>query len=162
MVQFIGQEFEGTISGVSSFGFFVALENGVEGLVHISSLTDDYYEFVEGQYALLGQHLGHRYRLGDPVKIQVYQVNVPERKIDFILAGMKQQPAAQGKEDNNRRNGSQSFRSGKKAHKKDGGHKGGREKDRKKRFHDDKRRRRDKHGKNSEGHSRKQKGKARL
>ncbi len=95
MLQFVGQEFAGTISGVSSFGFFVELENGVEGLVHISSLTDDYYDYVDGQYALIGQHLGHRYRLGDQVEIQVLQVDVSERKIDFVLAGLAPEAADQ-------------------------------------------------------------------
>lgn len=95
MLQFVGQEFAGTISGVSSFGFFVELENGVEGMVHISSLTDDYYDYVDGQYALIGQHLGHRYRLGDQVEIQVLQVDVSERKIDFVLAGLAPEAADQ-------------------------------------------------------------------
>ena len=95
MLQFVGKEFAGTISGVSSFGFFVELENGVEGLVHISSLTDDYYDYVDGQYALIGQHLGHRYRLGDQVEIQVLQVDVSERKIDFVLAGLTPEAADQ-------------------------------------------------------------------
>ena len=95
MLQFVGQEFTGTISGVSSFGFFVELDNGVEGLVHVSSLTDDYYDYIEGQYALIGQHLGNRYRLGDQVKIQVLQVDVAERKIDFVLAGLSPEAADQ-------------------------------------------------------------------
>lgn len=155
MVQFIGQEFEGTISGVSSFGFFVALENGVEGLVHISSLTDDYYDFVEGQYALLGQHLGHRYRLGDEVRIQVYQVNVPERKIDFMLAGMKPLQREPASREENRSRLPHSSQSGKKNHKKDTRKSDRREKGGKKRFRDDRRRHRDKHGKGSEGHRRK-------
>lgn len=95
MVQFVGKEFTGTISGVSSFGFFVELDNGVEGLVHVSSLNDDYYDYIEGQYALIGQHLGHRYRLGDQVDIQVLQVDVAERKIDFVLAGLAPEAADQ-------------------------------------------------------------------
>ena len=66
---------------------FVELENGVEGLVHISSLTDDYYEFVEEQYYLIGEHLKKVYRLGDKVKIEVLQVSIADRAVDFILAG---------------------------------------------------------------------------
>ena len=66
---------------------FVELENGVEGLVHISSLLDDYYEFIEENYALMGTHTRKCYRLGDPVRIEVFQVNIAERNIDFILAG---------------------------------------------------------------------------
>ncbi len=87
MLAYIGQAFEGVISGVTSFGMFVELPNGVEGLVHISSLTDDYYEFVEKSYCLVGSHTGNAYRLGDAVKIEVLQVNLEERSIDFILAG---------------------------------------------------------------------------
>lgn len=66
---------------------FVELDNGVEGLVHISSLLDDYYEFIEASYALMCTHTRKCYRLGDPVRIEVFQVNIAERNIDFILAG---------------------------------------------------------------------------
>lgn len=87
MAGHIGEEFEGTISGVTAFGMFVELANGVEGLVHVSSLTDDYYEFQEQQYSLIGEHTRKVYRLGDKVTIEVLQVNVAERNIDFIMAG---------------------------------------------------------------------------
>jgi len=87
MAGHIGEEFDGTISGVTAFGMFVELANGVEGLVHISSLTDDYYEFQEQQYSLLGEHKRKAYRLGDKVRIEVLQVNITERNIDFIMAG---------------------------------------------------------------------------
>lgn len=87
MAGHIGEEYEGIISGVTAFGMFVELENGVEGLVHISSLLDDYYEFIEENYALMGTHTRKCYRLGDPVRIEVFQVNIAERNIDFILAG---------------------------------------------------------------------------
>jgi len=87
MFNHTGEEFEGTISGVTAFGMFVELGNGVEGLVHISSLSDDYYEFQEQQYSLIGAHKRKVYRLGDKVKIEVLQVNIAERNIDFIMAG---------------------------------------------------------------------------
>lgn len=87
MVGHIGEEFDGVISGVTAFGMFVELANGVEGLVHISSLNDDYYEFYEEKYALMGTHTHKLYRLGDTVRIEVLQVNVAERSIDFIMAG---------------------------------------------------------------------------
>lgn len=83
----IGEEFDGVISGVTAFGMFVELENGVEGLVHISSLMDDYYDFYEERYALIGTHTKKQYRLGDKVRIEVLQVNVAEVSIDFIMAG---------------------------------------------------------------------------
>ncbi|HHY59354.1 MAG TPA: ribonuclease R [Clostridia bacterium] len=85
MERHLGQVFEGMISGVTSFGFFVELENGVEGLVHVSTLTDDYYVFREKQLALLGQHTRKMYRLGDRVTVQVVKVNTEERQIDFEL-----------------------------------------------------------------------------
>ncbi len=87
MAGHIGEEYDGIISGVTAFGMFVELDNGVEGLVHISSLLDDYYEFIEASYALMGTHTRKCYRLGDPVRIEVFQVNIAERNIDFILAG---------------------------------------------------------------------------
>ena len=87
MLNHIGETYEGVISGVASFGMFVELPNGVEGLVHMSSLTDDYYEFIEDRYCLAGTHNGHTYRLGDTVQIEVLQVNLEDRSIDFIMAG---------------------------------------------------------------------------
>jgi len=87
MLNHIGETYEGVISAVASFGMFVELPNGVEGLVHMSSLTDDYYEFIEDRYCLAGTHNGHAYRLGDTVQIEVLQVNLEERSIDFIMAG---------------------------------------------------------------------------
>lgn len=87
MAGHIGEECEGTISGVTAFGMFVELANGVEGLVHISSLMDDYYEYYEERYALVGTHSGHTYRLGDKVRIEVLQVNISDVSIDFIMAG---------------------------------------------------------------------------
>ena len=87
MLGHVGETFEGVISGVASFGMFVELPNGVEGLVHMSSLTDDYYEFVEDRYCLTGTHTGNTYRLGDTVEIEVLQVNMEDRSIDFIMAG---------------------------------------------------------------------------
>ena len=87
MAGHIGEEFDGVISGVTAFGMFVELANGVEGLVHISSLMDDYYEFYEERYALVGTHTKNQYRLGDKVRIEVLQVNVADVSIDFIMAG---------------------------------------------------------------------------
>lgn len=86
MEQHVGDVFEGTVSGVTSFGLFVLLDRFfVEGLVHVSSLGDDYYAFLEDQFALVGEHTGQRYRLGDRVTIQVAAVDLEERQIDFVL-----------------------------------------------------------------------------
>lgn len=87
MAGHIGEEYDGIISGVTAFGMFVELPNGVEGLVHISSLIDDYYDFYEERYALVGNHSGRTYRLGDAVRIEVLNVNISDVSIDFIMAG---------------------------------------------------------------------------
>lgn len=85
MEQRIGETFEGVISSVLSFGFFVELPNTVEGLVHVSSLTDDYYTFWEKEMVLFGQHTKKTFRIGDKVRVQVVRVDVDQRNIDFEL-----------------------------------------------------------------------------
>lgn len=89
MLQRVGEEFEGVISGVTSFGIFVELPNTIEGLVHVSYLTDDYYHYHEKMYALVGERTGKQYRIGDVVQVRVSNVNVDERAIDFEIVGMK-------------------------------------------------------------------------
>lgn len=64
MQSFIGENFTATISGVTSFGFFVELDNSVEGLVHISTLTDDFYHFNQALYSLVGEHTKRVFKLG--------------------------------------------------------------------------------------------------
>jgi ribonuclease R len=88
----VDQTYEGIISGVSSFGFFVQLPNTVEGLVHVSSLTDDYYHFHDRFYALIGERTRRRLRLGDPVVVRVNRVDVDSRQVDFTLV-LEQTPA---------------------------------------------------------------------
>lgn len=85
MTRFVGETFPGVISGVTAFGLFVELENGVEGLVHVSHIADDYYEYIEAQYALVGERAGRTYRLGDEVEVVLVRASVEERNIDFIL-----------------------------------------------------------------------------
>ncbi|WP_028783658.1 ribonuclease R [Thalassobacillus devorans] len=85
----IGEEFEGVISSVTSFGLFVELPNTVEGLVHVSYLTDDYYHFEERQYAMIGERTGNVFRIGDEVTVRVTNVNLEERVVDFEIVGMK-------------------------------------------------------------------------
>ena len=85
MAQFVGDTFSGVISGVTAFGIFVELENGVEGLVHVSSMVNDYYEYVEEQYALVGERTRQSYRLGNEVEVVLVRASVEERNIDFIL-----------------------------------------------------------------------------
>jgi ribonuclease R len=76
----------GIISGVTSFGIFVELEDVfVEGLVHISSITDDFYHFYDKIQQLVGERTGHIFCLGDRVKIRVEKVDLERRQIDFGL-----------------------------------------------------------------------------
>ncbi|MEX0979474.1 MAG: ribonuclease R, partial [Gemmatimonadota bacterium] len=86
MKRHLGDEFSGTIAGVTAFGFFVLLDDFfVEGLVHVSSLGDDYYQFVEDEYSMVGERTGRRFRLADRVRVQVARVDKEERKIDFLF-----------------------------------------------------------------------------
>jgi ribonuclease R len=85
MSERIGETFQGLISGVGPFGFFVQLPTTVEGLVHISSLTDDYYHFHDNYYALIGERTRRRFRLGDTVVVRVGRVDVDNRQVDFML-----------------------------------------------------------------------------
>jgi len=83
MKQYEGECFNGIISGITNFGFFVELENSVEGLVHISTLIDDFYQFQQERYTLLGEHTRKTYQLGQAVRVRLTKVNVDERQIDF-------------------------------------------------------------------------------
>lgn len=82
----IGEIFEGVISGVSAFGFFVELKDiFVEGLVRVTSLHDDYYQYHENRYCLVGERTHKTFRIGDQVRARVDRVDVERRHIDFGL-----------------------------------------------------------------------------
>ena len=86
MADKVGDEFTGYVVGVTAFGLFVELiEHFVEGLVHISSMADDYYQFLDTDHALLGENTGKTYRLGDMVSVQVVRVDTERRQIDLGL-----------------------------------------------------------------------------
>ena len=86
MADKIGDEFTGFITGVAPFGVFVELvEHFVEGLVHVSSMADDYYRFLEQTHTLRGENTGKTYRLGDQVAVQVIRVDMERRQIDLGL-----------------------------------------------------------------------------
>jgi ribonuclease R len=86
MAKHVGEEFEGTVTGVTSFGLFVELdESKVSGLVHISQLSNDYYHFDPVRHLLKGERTGLHYRLGDHVRVQVLRASLEDRKIDFRL-----------------------------------------------------------------------------
>ncbi|WP_243371846.1 ribonuclease R [Geotalea sp. SG265] len=87
MLDKVGAEFDGIITGVASFGFFVELvEIFVEGMVHISTLKQDFYEYVEKQHALIGERSRTTYRIGDPVRIRVAAVSLEKKQVEFVLA----------------------------------------------------------------------------
>jgi ribonuclease R len=87
MLDRVGSEFAGVITSVTGFGFFVELKDiYVEGLVHISTLPNDYYQFDPTKQAMLGERTGRRFRLGDTVQVRVVRVDLDQRQIDFMLA----------------------------------------------------------------------------
>ena len=87
MEQHVGEVFEGTISAVTGFGLFVSLDDVyVEGLIHISNLNNDFYQFDSVKHRLVGERTRRTFRLGDKVWIQVMSVSLDDRKIDFGLA----------------------------------------------------------------------------
>ncbi|SIT91320.1 ribonuclease R [Edaphobacillus lindanitolerans] len=88
MVDKIGEEFEGIISSVTNFGLFVELENTIEGLVHVSYMTDDYYWFDDRQLMMVGEHTAKQFRIGDPLTVRVVSVKPEESAIDFEIVGM--------------------------------------------------------------------------
>jgi len=91
MEEKIGQEYEGVVTGVTNFGVFVQLpETGVDGLVHVTSLHNDYYRFDAGSQALVGERGGRRYGLGDRLLVTVARVDLETRRIDFDLGADSQ------------------------------------------------------------------------
>ncbi len=86
MADRLDQEFDGTVSGVTEFGLYVEVdENMCEGMVPLRSLLDDYYEFDERNYCLVGRRYRRRYSLGDKVRIRVERANLERRQLDFVL-----------------------------------------------------------------------------
>ena len=89
----VGQTFRGVVSAVTSFGLFVELEEFfIEGLVHLSSLHDDYYRFHEDRLMLVGENTGTVFLIGDQVAVEVVDVNLARRHVDFMLAEEKDEP----------------------------------------------------------------------
>jgi ribonuclease R len=87
MLDRVGKDFAGLITSVTGFGFFVELKDiYVEGLVHISTLPNDYYQFDPTKQALLGERAGRSFRLGDVVEVRVVRVDLDQRQIDFMLS----------------------------------------------------------------------------
>jgi ribonuclease R len=101
MADKVGEHFDGFVTGVAAFGLFVELvEHFVEGLVHVSSMADDYYRFLERAHALKGESTSRTYRLGDRVTVQVLRVDQERRQVDLglveILRAMRASAPARG------------------------------------------------------------------
>ncbi|MHB8174928.1 MAG: ribonuclease R family protein, partial [Nitrospirota bacterium] len=91
MTDKVGGEFTGYITGVTAFGFFVELEEYfVEGLVRLTSLHDDYYNYLEREHSLAGEHTGRKFRLGDKVEIILERIDLERRQMEFSVAGMQE------------------------------------------------------------------------
>lgn len=85
MMDKLGQHFQGTISNITAFGMFVELENTIEGLVRLSAMDDDYYNYNERALCLIGERTKKTYRIGDKVTVQLVKASTEARQIDFIL-----------------------------------------------------------------------------
>lgn len=86
MSRHIGEVYEGVISGITGYGLYVELPNTVEGMIHVTSLCDDYYYYDDEHYEMVGQDSGNVYKLGEKVVIQVVKADMQSRTIDFELA----------------------------------------------------------------------------
>lgn len=98
----IGDEYDGTVSAVTSFGIFVAIDDiFIEGLVHVSELGQDYFHYDQAKHMMLGERTGKKYRLGDRVRIKVMRADIETSKIDFSLIEWvdmtQEEPAAKQK-----------------------------------------------------------------
>jgi ribonuclease R len=96
----VGNEYEGVVTGVTNFGVFVQLpEFQIDGLVHVTSLQNDYYRFDVGSQSLIGDRSGTRYSLGDKLRIVVSRVDLDSKRIDFQLVdqGKATSPAKNSK-----------------------------------------------------------------
>ena len=82
----IGEEFEGVISSITKWGIYVELPNTIEGLIHVTNLYDDRYNYIEDRYEMVGEHTGKTYQLGQTVNVRVIGTDRLQRTIDFELA----------------------------------------------------------------------------
>lgn len=103
----VGDEYDGVVSGMLNFGFFVRLnEVGVEGMVRLSSLDDDYYHFDEKRFRLVGRQTGRIFRLGDRIKVGVLSIDIPKSELNLFLVESKDRKQKRGF--NNKRKGGKS------------------------------------------------------
>jgi len=83
----IGEVFEGVISSITKWGIYVELPNTIEGLIHVTNMRDDHYNYVEDNYEMVGERTGKTYKLGEQVWIKVVDTDRLQRTIDFELVG---------------------------------------------------------------------------
>lgn len=92
MEDHVGETFDAVVSSVMKFGLFVELENTVEGLVHISVMNDDYYEYSEKHLALIGRSHHRIFQIGQPIKVKLVRVDKDLREVDFQLVNPEEAP----------------------------------------------------------------------
>ncbi len=83
MQQHMGETFEGVISGITKWGIYVELPNTIEGLIHVTNLYDDHYNYIEESYEMVGEHTGKTYKLGETLRVRVIGTDKLQRTIDF-------------------------------------------------------------------------------
>jgi len=89
----IGQQFEGVVSGLTEWGIYVEIaENKCEGMVSIKGIADDFYEFDEEEYMIIGRHSGRKFEIGDEVRVEVTQANLSRRQLDYKLVDQEATP----------------------------------------------------------------------
>lgn len=108
MLDKVGQEFDGLITSVTNFGMFVQVEGAVEGLVHMRTMKDDYYEFNERGMLLIGQRTGRQFRIGEEVRVRLFNVDVDQYDIDFELVEGKKKKKT-GKPKDKKKSGKRDF-----------------------------------------------------
>jgi ribonuclease R len=86
MAEHVGEVFSAVVSGVTTFGLFVQLDNTAEGLVHVDTMADDHYRFDPQRFTLTGEKRDNSYRLGQPLTVRLLAVSVPEARLDFEIA----------------------------------------------------------------------------
>jgi ribonuclease R len=88
----VGKQFDGLVSGLTDWGIYVELvENKCEGMVSIKSIVDDFYEFDEEEYMIVGRHSGRKFEIGDEVKIEVLNANLSRRQLDYRLVELEEE-----------------------------------------------------------------------
>lgn len=96
MRNFFGQEFEGVISGITKWGIYVELPNTVEGLVHVTNMTDDHYDYDEEHYQMIGSHHRKTYKLGQKVRVKMIDCDEISRTFDFRLVKERKEEREDG------------------------------------------------------------------